>query len=30
MKVTVIGLGFVKAEGVVNSMTRHGDRRYVL
>ena len=30
MKVTVIGLGFVKAEGVVNSMARHGDRRYVL
>uniref|UniRef100_A0A804NY35 Uncharacterized protein n=1 Tax=Zea mays TaxID=4577 RepID=A0A804NY35_MAIZE len=30
MKVTVIGLGFVKAEGVVNSMTRHGDRRELL
>ncbi|ONM56948.1 Farnesol kinase chloroplastic, partial [Zea mays] len=30
MKVTVIGLGFVKAEGVVNSMARHGDRRELL
>nr|CAB3490678.1 unnamed protein product [Digitaria exilis] len=27
IKVIVIGLGLVKDEGVVNSMTRHGDRR---
>ncbi|KAJ1273683.1 hypothetical protein BS78_05G003900 [Paspalum vaginatum] len=30
IKVTVIGLGVVKDEGVVNSMTRHGDRRELL
>jgi farnesol kinase len=30
IKVTVIGLGLVKDEGVVNSMTRHGDHRYIL
>jgi farnesol kinase len=30
IKVTVIGLGLVKDEGVINSMTRHGDRRYIL
>ncbi|KAF0923107.1 hypothetical protein E2562_003330 [Oryza meyeriana var. granulata] len=29
IKVTVIGLGLVKDEGVVNSMTRHGDHRYM-
>nr|CAB3462802.1 unnamed protein product [Digitaria exilis] len=29
IKVIVIGLGLVKDEGVVNSMTRHGDRRYM-
>jgi len=27
VKVTVIGLSVVKDEGVVNSMTRHGDHR---
>jgi len=30
IKVTVIGLGVVKDEGVVNSMTRHGDYRELL
>ncbi|CAL4897292.1 unnamed protein product [Urochloa decumbens] len=30
IKVTVIGLGVVKDEGVVNSMTRHGDSRELL
>ncbi|TVU27516.1 hypothetical protein EJB05_30133, partial [Eragrostis curvula] len=30
VKVTLIGLGIVKDEGVVNSMTRHGDRRELL
>ncbi|TKW07968.1 hypothetical protein SEVIR_7G340505v4 [Setaria viridis] len=30
VKVTVIGLGVVKDEGVVNSMTRHGDCRELL
>ncbi|KAK3118192.1 hypothetical protein QOZ80_9BG0695520 [Eleusine coracana subsp. coracana] len=30
VKVTVIGLGLVKDEGVVNSMTRHGDHRELL
>ncbi|CAM0145699.1 unnamed protein product [Urochloa decumbens] len=30
IKVTVIGLGLVKDEGVVNSMTRHGDSRELL
>jgi len=30
IKVTVIGLGLVKDEGMVNSMTRHGDHRYIL
>jgi farnesol kinase len=30
IKVTVIGLGLVKDEGVINSMTRHGERRYIL
>ncbi|KAF8706318.1 hypothetical protein HU200_030577 [Digitaria exilis] len=30
IKVIVIGLGLVKDEGVVNSMTRHGDRRELL
>ncbi|CAO2145306.1 unnamed protein product [Urochloa humidicola] len=30
IKVTVIGLGVVKDEGVVNSMTRHGDCRELL
>jgi farnesol kinase len=30
IKVTVIGLGLVKDEGVLNSMTRHGDRRCIL
>jgi farnesol kinase len=29
VKVTVIGLGVVKDEGVVNSMTRHGDYRCI-
>jgi farnesol kinase len=27
VKVTLIGLGVVNDEGVVNSMTRHGDHR---
>ncbi|PVH61264.1 hypothetical protein PAHAL_3G001700 [Panicum hallii] len=30
IKVTVIGVGVVKDEGVVNSMTRHGDYRELL
>lgn len=30
VKVTLIGLGLVQDEGVVNSMTRHGDRRELL
>uniref|UniRef100_A0A0D9XN77 Phytol kinase n=1 Tax=Leersia perrieri TaxID=77586 RepID=A0A0D9XN77_9ORYZ len=30
IKVTLIGLGFVKDDGVVNSMTRNGDRRELL
>ncbi|XP_066354210.1 probable phytol kinase 2, chloroplastic isoform X1 [Miscanthus floridulus] len=30
IKVTVIGLGLVKDEGVLNSMTRHGDHRELL
>ncbi|XP_066334795.1 probable phytol kinase 2, chloroplastic [Miscanthus floridulus] len=30
IKVTVIGLGLMKDEGVLNSMTRHGDRRELL
>ncbi|KAG0519642.1 hypothetical protein BDA96_08G004300 [Sorghum bicolor] len=30
IKVTVIGLGLVKDEGVINSMTRHGDHRELL
>ena len=30
VKVTVIGLSVVKDEGVVNSMTRHGDHRCIL
>ncbi|GJN07206.1 hypothetical protein PR202_ga25017 [Eleusine coracana subsp. coracana] len=29
VKVTVIGLGLVKDEGVVNSMTRHGDHSFM-
>ena len=30
VKVTLIGLGVVKDDGVVNSMTRNGDYRYCL
>jgi farnesol kinase len=30
IKVTVIGLGLMQDEGVLNSMTRHGDRRCIL